>query len=123
MDRLDLSHFSIGANFEDTIDVLCKKCGNLQSQCVCKKKAEIKDRDSYFLWVKEQKCKSKDITLCGVIYESSENIIKMLKEIKKALACGGSFKEDLGGYVLEFQGKHLEKLKAFLKKEKFKFKK
>ena len=123
MDRLDLSHLSIGANFEDAIDVLCKKCENLQSQCVCKKKEEIRERDSYFLWIKEEKCKGKDITLCGVVYERNEIIVKMLKAIKKTLACGGSFKEDLGGYILEFQGKHLEKLKAFLKKEKFKFKK
>ena len=123
MDRLDLSHLSIGANFEDAIDVLCKKCENLQSQCVCKKKEEIRERDSYFLWIKEEKCKGKDITLCGVVYERNETIVKMLKKKKKTLACGGSFKEDLGGYILEFQGKHLEKLKAFLKKEKFKFKK
>ena len=40
MDRLDLSNLKIGANFRDEIDTLCKKCGNLKSQCQCQKIVE-----------------------------------------------------------------------------------
>lgn len=48
MDRLDLSNLKIGANFRDEIDTLCKKCGNLKSQCQCQRVVELKSRDSYF---------------------------------------------------------------------------
>ena len=48
---------------------------------------------------------------------------KVLKKIKKTLACGGSLKVYKKGYLLEFQGEHLEILKKLLKKEFFCFNK
>ena len=39
------------------------------------------------------------------------------------MACGGVLRQEEGGYVMEFQGEHLQSLKEMLKKEKFRFKK
>ena len=95
MDRLDLSNLKIGANFRDEIDTLCKKCGNLKSQCQCQKIVELKSRDSYFLWINKQKKSGKEVTLCGIFFENKEVLENLLKIIKKKMACGGVCKERL----------------------------
>lgn len=123
MDRLDLSNLKIGANFRDEIDTLCKKCGNLKSQCQCQRVVELKSRDSYFLWINKQKKSGKEVTLCGIFFENKEVLENLLKSIKKKMACGGVLRQEEGGYVMEFQGEHLQSLREMLKKEKFKFKK
>ncbi|MDE5603581.1 MAG: translation initiation factor [Helicobacter sp.] len=123
MGGLDLSHFKLETNFEDGIDTICKQCENLQSQCICNASLEVKSRDSYVLSINSQKRKGKDITLCGIFYEEKSTMQKIFKKIKKTLACGGSLKIEENGYLLEFQGKHLEILKKLLKQESFCFKK
>ncbi|AWI33624.1 translation initiation factor [Helicobacter apodemus] len=123
MGGLNFNHFKLEANFCDGIDKVCKQCKNLQSQCICNIPLEVKNRDSYTLWINSQKRKGKDITLCGIFYEEKSTMQKILKKIKKTLACGGSLKVDKKGYLLEFQGKHLEILKKLLKKESFYFNK
>lgn len=123
MDRLDLSALKIGADFCDGIDVLCKKCGNHKSECKCGSEVKERGRDCYFIWVKECKKSGKDVSVCGIFYEKGEVLEGILKKIKKSLACGGGVKKEGEGYIMEIQGKHSEKLKAFLKQEKFRFKK
>ena len=123
MDRLDLSNLKIGANFRDEIDTLCKKCGNLKSQCHCQKFVELKRRDSDFLWINKQKKRGKEVTLCGIFFENKEVLENLLKNVKKKMAGGGFLRQEEGGYVMEFQGEHLQSLKEILKKEKLRFKK
>ncbi|WP_297813332.1 translation initiation factor [uncultured Helicobacter sp.] len=110
------------AKFTDTIDTLCKKCGELKSACICTTPFSTKERNSYFLHINEEKASSRDITHCGIFYENKEEMQRILKEAKKHFASGGKLEEKEGGILLILQGKHKENLKDFLKEKKFKFK-
>lgn len=119
-----LESFIIGAKFEDAQDTLCKKCGKLKSACICKQSSLIlKEKDSYFLGINEEKAGGKDITRCGIFYQSKEEMQEILKQAKKHFASGGKLEEKDNGISLILQGKHKENLKNFLKERKFKFKK
>ena len=118
-----IGELTLGAKFSDSIDCVCKNCGELQSACVCKKEGEIKPRDSYFLGINEEKTKGKDITKCGIFFEDKETMQGILKRAKKQLAAGGSLEQENQGFWLILQGKHKESLKALLKAQKLKFKK
>ena len=118
-----IGELTLGAKFSDSIDCVCKNCGELQSACVCKKEGEIKPRDSYFLGINEKKTKGKDITKCGIFFESKKAMQEILKEAKKKLSCGGSLEQSAEGFWLILQGRHKEALKTLLKARKFKFKK
>ena len=111
------------AKFTDNVDTICKKCGELQSACVCATLHSTKERDSYFLGINEEKASGKDITKCGIFFEDKETMQGILKRAKKQLAAGGSLEQENQGFWLILQGKHKESLKAFLKAQKFKFKK
>ncbi len=115
--------FIIGAKFEDSLDTLCRKCGELKSACICRALPIIKEKDSYFLGINEEKSGGKDITSCGIFYASKEEMQALLKLAKKHFASGGNLEEKRGGFLLILQGKHKEPLRAFLKEQKFKFKK
>ncbi|TLD85100.1 translation initiation factor [Helicobacter sp. MIT 11-5569] len=121
MEKLAL--FDIGAKFADGIDSLCKKCGELKSVCVCSKVGEVKERNSYFLGINEEKAKGKDITRCGIFFEEKEAMQEILKTAKKKFSCGGSLEQENNGFWLILQGRHKEVLKMFLKTQKFQFKK
>ena len=112
----------IGAKFSDGIESLCKKCGNLESECVCKKQKEIRERTDFTLWVNKEKRKGKDVTLCGEFLLEKNELMNLFKKIKKILACGGTLKDGEHGILMEFQGDFVEKTKEILKKENFKFK-
>lgn len=112
----------MGAKFKDAVDCVCKKCGELESVCICNKSNEIKKRESYFLHINEQKAKGKDITRCGIFFETKQVMQTLLTEAKKKLSCGGSLEEDTEGFFLILQGKHKEVLKDLLKAKKFQFK-
>lgn len=116
-------NFTLEAKFQDTLDTLCKKCGELKSACVCKSNLTLKEKDSYLLGINEEKASGKDITRCGIFYESKEEMQKILKEVKKHFAGGGKLEEKESGISLILQGKHKENLKSFLKEKNFKFKK
>ncbi len=119
-----LESFTIGAKFEDTLETLCKKCGEFKSACICKKSnPTLKERDSYFLGINEEKAGGKDITRCGIFYQSKEEMQEILKQTKKYFASGGKLEEKDNGISLVLQGKHKENLKNFLKERKFRFKK
>lgn len=111
------------AKFTDNVDTICKKCGELQSACVCATLHTIKERDSYFLGINEEKASGKDITKCGIFFESKTAMQEILKEAKKKLSCGGSLEQSAEGFWLILQGRHKEALKTLLKARKFKFKK
>ncbi|MDA3967334.1 MULTISPECIES: translation initiation factor [Helicobacter] len=116
MDRLKIQ---IGAKFSDEIS--CKKCGEIK--CICNKQEEyIKSKHSYTIWANAQKNGGKDIVVCGIFYENKESLEVILKDIKKKLATGGCIKEQKDGYILELQGKNVDKIKEILKNNKFKFK-
>ncbi|MBX7489883.1 translation initiation factor [Helicobacter turcicus] len=118
MVQLDFS-----AKFSDRIDCVCKKCGELESACICGKGGESKMRDSYFLGINEEKAKGKDITRCGIFFEEKQAMQEILKEAKKKFSCGGSLDQDSKGFWLILQGRHKDALKALLKAQKFQFKK
>lgn len=118
-----LKRLVIGAKFEDSLDTLCKKCGELKSACLCKKNPICKEKDSYFLGINEEKSGGKDITRCGIFYADKEVMQTLLKAVKKHFASGGKLEEKEGGFSLILQGKHKERLKIFLKEQNFRFKK
>ncbi|MCI5968030.1 translation initiation factor [Helicobacter sp.] len=120
MVRLDLN---MGAKFSDDFDCVCKKCGELESACVCAKGGELKERESYFLGINEQKASGKDVTHCGIFFETKQTMQVILKEAKKKFSCGGSLEQDNRGFSLILQGKHKDALKMLLKAHKFQFKK
>lgn len=115
--------FAMGAKFKDAVDCVCRKCGELESACICNKSSAVKKRDSYFLHLNEQKAGGKDITHCGIFFETKQAMQMLLKEAKKKLSCGGSLEQDTQGFSLILQGKHKEALKDLLKAKKFQFKK
>lgn len=112
----------IGAKFSDKINRICKKCGNLESECVCHNTFEYKNKNDFVLWVNQERRSGREITLCGEFLLPKESLVEILKKCKKILACGGAIKEGKKGYVLEIQGGHKETLRAFLKQEQFRLK-
>lgn len=105
-------------NNGDAIDTVCKKCGELQSECVCNAKAEIKPKNEYEIALFLEKRNGKPVTLAGKFYLSEDDAKTLLTKLKKSLAVGGTFKDG----KLEFQGEHRERLRELLKKEGFKVK-
>lgn len=115
--------FEMGAKFRDLeVDCICKKCGELQSACLCNQKI-LKSKDSYFIGINVEKARGKDITRCGVLFIAKEEAQMLLKECKKKLASGGSLEARDGGFWLIIQGAHKEALKEICKAQQFRFKK
>ncbi|MCX6768535.1 MAG: stress response translation initiation inhibitor YciH [Candidatus Micrarchaeota archaeon] len=87
---------------------ICKKCGMIKDLCVC----EILDKEEatkirvYTIKAKFQKL----VTIVEGI--DRKNIDDTAKELKHALACGGSAK---GGQIV-LQGDHKKKMKSVLVK-------
>ncbi len=117
-----LEGFKIEARFEESVDCLCKKCGELQSSCRCKEKEILKNRGDYFLRINEEKASGRDVTRCGVFYEDFQTMQNFLNHIKKQCASGGGLEIKEGGIWLFVQGKHREFLKQFFKTNHFRFK-
>lgn len=80
---------------------------------------DILEPSKHFLIFKKEKRRGKIVTLVGEFHISSDESVKLLKNIKKKLGCGGTCKD---GWM-EFQGELKEKLKVLLEKESFRFKK
>lgn len=68
---------------------------------------------------RKEKRKGKPVTLAGPFSLSPEDAQKYLSALKKALACGGAYKE---GWM-EFQGDVAPKVREHLEKLGFRFKK
>jgi len=84
---------------------VCEKCGLPKELCVC----EVVERESQKIrvYVTMRKFRKPVTIVEGVGKESGRDVTKQLK---RKLACGGSYKE---GNV-ELQGNHLMKIKEFL---------
>ena len=102
-------------NTQNTIDTVCKKCGELMSECICGKKPEVKAKNEYKVSLSMEKRNGKPVTVAGVFYLSEEDEKALLTKIKKSLAVGGAAKDG----KLEFQGEHRGRLREILKKEGF----
>jgi translation initiation factor 1 len=101
-----------------TIDTVCKKCGELMSECICNAKGEIKAKNEYQIILSMEKRNGKPVTLAGTFYLDEKEAKELLTKLKKSLAVGGTIKDG----KLEFQGEHRDRLRELLKKESFKIK-
>lgn len=100
---------------DNTIDTLCKKCGELMSECVCNQKRETKAKNEYKVALSMEKRNGKPVSIAGIFYLSEEEEKALLAKLKKSLAVGGAAK----GGKLEFQGECRDRLRELLKKEGF----
>ena len=113
--KLDLN---IGANFSDEWqEIQAKKESTQNSSNYDPNKILLPNK--HFLHFKKEKRRGKVVTLVGLFQLSKEDSSALLKKVKKALGTGGAFKD---GYM-EFQGELQVKLRAYLEKENFRFKK
>ena len=78
---------------------------------------EILEPSKHFLLFKKEKRRGKTVTLVGEFHMPKNDTTAILKNLKKELGCGGSYKD---GWM-EFQGELKEKLKELLLKDGFKF--
>lgn len=101
-----------------TIDTVCKKCGELQSECTCNKQPETKAKNEYQIVLSLEKRNGKPVTLAGVFYLDEKESKELLTKLKKSLAVGGTIKDG----KLEFQGEHRDRLREILKKDGFRVK-
>ena len=86
---------------------ICEKCGLPKELCVC----EVVEREGQKIKVYIDMRKfRKPVTIVEGV--SKESVKTVLKELKRKLACGGSYKEG----NIELQGNHLMKIKVFLVK-------
>ena len=101
----------IGADFEDGWT-------EVQSPRKSKISDEILEPQKHFLVFKKEKRRGKTVTLVGEFNMPKIDVIALLKDLKKKLGCGGTFKD---GWM-EFQGELKEKLKNLLLEKNFRFK-
>jgi len=101
----------IGADIEDG-------WSEIQSPRKSKVSDEILEPSKHFLVFKKEKRKGKTVTLVGEFHMPKSDATATLKNLKKRLGCGGTFKD---GWM-EFQGELKDKLKEFLISEGFRFK-
>ena len=87
------------------VESICEKCGLPKELCVC----EIVEREGQKIraYVTMRRFRKPVTIVEGVNKDSAKSV---LKELKRKLACGGSYK---GGNI-ELQGNHLMKIKDFL---------
>jgi len=104
--KLDLS---IGASFDDDWAVVDEPKSS---------EKKIKTPKEHTLVLQKQKRRGKTVTLAGEFFIEKKEAQSLLKKLKAALACGGSYKN---GWM-ELQGEISERLKELLKKEGYRFK-
>ncbi len=101
--------------FSDGIDTLCKKCGELQSKCICNKKnKKILPNNEYKVKSSLKKVKNKLVSSFYPFYIDSEK--EILSTLKKKLGCGGSIEYIDDYIIINLQGDVLEKAKIEIKK-------
>jgi translation initiation factor 1 len=84
----------------------CTICGLPKELCVCKEITKSGEKISIFL---ERKKRRKFSTII-VGFDSSADLKELTKELKRKLACGGTFKDR----KIELQGDHRGKVRGFL---------
>ena len=102
----------IGANIDDD-------WAEVQTPKKQKKSNSILEPKKHFLVFKREKRRGKVVTLVGEFHTPKEKTASTLKELKKKLGCGGTFKD---GWM-EFQGELKDKLRLLLEEMGFRFKK
>jgi len=90
----------------------------VQSPRKSKLLSELLEPAKHMLHFAKEKRRGKVVTLVGPFQLSKEDAAALLKNLKKKLGCGGSYKE----HFMEFQGEPKEKLRELLTKEGFRFK-
>ncbi|RDU62635.1 hypothetical protein [Helicobacter sp. MIT 14-3879] len=94
--------FKLEPNFSDSIDRVCKNCGQLSSDCVCLKDIKILDNDLYVIKFRVLKVKNKVVSIIYPFY--TKDIKNILSFLKKKFACGGSIKRVEDYYEILLQG-------------------
>lgn len=89
--------------FSDSIDRICKGCGELQSECICKNDIKILSNDSYKIKLKISKVNGKMVSSISPFYTNETK--EILAFLKKKFACGGSVKREEEYYTILLQGK------------------
>ena len=79
---------------------------------------EITEPQKHFLVFKKEKRSGKTVTLVGEFLLSKSDASTLLKQLKKRLGCGGSYKDNW----MEFQGELKDKLRPLLIEAQFRFK-
>lgn len=91
---------------------VCPKCGLPKDICVCEKIA--KEQQKIVVEAKPRVF-GKVMTIIHGIDPKSIDIKKLLKELKRELACGGTFKNN----EIELQGDHRDKVVEILVRNGF----
>ena len=84
---------------------ICEKCGLPKELCVC----ELIERESQKIkvYMTTRKYRKPVTIIQGIEKDSAKSV---LKELKRKLACGGSYKNE----NIELQGNHMYKIKELL---------
>jgi len=106
--KLDLF---IGADFDDG-------WAEVQTPKKSETSAVVLEPKKHQLYFSKEKRRGKTVTLVGAFSLSREDAATLLKELKKKLGCGGSYKNSF----MEFQGDIKEKLRPLLIEKGFAFK-
>jgi translation initiation factor 1 len=101
----------IGADIDDS-------WAEIQEPRKTKISSEILEPSKHLLFFKKEKRRGKVVTLVGEFQLPKDDAFAILKKLKKALGCGGIYKNNW----MEFQGDIKEKLREHLKTDGFRFK-
>ncbi len=87
--------------------VICKKCGLPEDLCAC---GELDKEETRIVVRLEKRRFNKDTTIVEGFNPKLADLGKVVKQLKKRVACGGTVKD---GYIL-LQGDHRENIKKHL---------
>jgi translation initiation factor 1 len=90
---------------------ICPKCGLPKDLCICETMAREEEKIKIVL---EKKRYGKTVTMIEGV-SGDVDIKNVLKDLKTALACGGTYKNK----TIELQGDHLKRVKGILMKMGF----
>lgn len=102
----------------------CDVCGELLIECVCEKKDESVNINDIVAKLRLEKNGrgGKTVSIIDNLPYNEKFVSSLASELKKKLACGGSYNlKDKKG-TIEIQGDKLEQIRRFLNEKKIKFK-
>ncbi|MEM7452727.1 MAG: translation initiation factor [Planctomycetota bacterium] len=93
----------------------CERCGDLEDDCQCPPLPEPKvlvdpEKQTARVAIEKRK-KGKVVTVVRGLAEKDNDLSHLLTRLKNHCGAGGAVKED----TIEIQGKHLDRVEAFLK--------
>ena len=101
-----------------SVERVCEKCGELESECICTRESPRKNPSEHHLSVSVQKRQGRMVTCVGEFFIDEKLVRQYLQQLKNTLGCGGTYK---GGFV-EIQGERKERVTSFFKEAGFGFK-